>query len=195
MAMGPNSLQMLKFSAPIPRGPSEGKESKAYVGTCENTYVDTQPTGCHIHPLTSVPGFFCLFWLDWGVLGFLFLLNYTARGHPAGQGKLPGQLPLALGPGKLHPSVLSSVWALRQALYPRLPGRRRSTWAGEWILHMERTGESWPVCKESFLPAPPHHAGLTSPWGTGWVYVLGKGVLLTHRDIGVCTEAQSSSEM
>lgn len=145
MAMGPNSLQMLKFSAPIPRGPSEGKESKAYVGTCENTYVDTQPTGCHIHPLTSVPGFFCLFWLDWGVLGFLFLLIYTARGHPAGQGKLPGQLPLALGPGKLHPSVLSSVWALRQALYPRLPGRRRSTWAGEWILHMERTGESWPV--------------------------------------------------
>ena len=130
-----------------------------------------------------------------GVLGVLFLLNYTARGHPAGQGKLPGQLPLALGPGKLHPSVLPSVWALRQALYPRLPGRRRSLWAGGWILHMERTGESWPVCKESLLPAPPHHAGLTRPWGTGWVYVLGRGVLLTHRDIGVCTEAQSSSEM
>lgn len=50
MAMGPDSLQMLKFSAPSPRGPSETEESNAHVHTCRNTHGHTQFTGRHVPP-------------------------------------------------------------------------------------------------------------------------------------------------
>lgn len=68
MAVGPDSLQMLKCSAPSPREPGEGKESKAHVYTCRNTYVHTtQAVTCTqvLTPPASARWFFCLLWLYW----------------------------------------------------------------------------------------------------------------------------------
>lgn len=44
------------------------------------------------------------------------------------------------------------------------------------------------------LPAPPHPTGLTSTLCTRWVYVLGRGLALTNRDLGICTDAQNDFE-
>lgn len=69
MAMGPDSLQMLKFSTPSPREPGEGKESKAHVYTCTNTHVHTtRAVTCTqvLTPPASARWFVCLLWLDLG---------------------------------------------------------------------------------------------------------------------------------
>lgn len=72
------------------------------------TYNSQAVTCTQVHtPPTSEAWFSCLLRLGLGsrssISAQLGGQATEPRGHPAGQGKLPGQLPLALGLGKLHP--------------------------------------------------------------------------------------------
>lgn len=73
MAVGPDSLQMLKSSAPSPRGPGETEESNAHVHTCRHTYVHTQFTGGRVPQVHTSPASASFGWI-W-VLVVLFLLS------------------------------------------------------------------------------------------------------------------------
>lgn len=158
---------------------------------CRHTTHRLPHTPSHI-----CPGFFCLFWLDWGVLGVLFLLNYGQKGtQQEGKGKLPGQLPSGFGPWKATPFCLIQRLGLETGPLSKIAREEEgarglengsSTWKG-----LESPGLS----AESFLRLLPprwphqllgHRLGLC---------IGGRDLFLTHRDIGVCTEAQSSSEM
>lgn len=150
LATGPDSLQMLKFSAPSPRGPGEGEESQAHVHTCRNTHVHTpcsqsHDPGCiplsHLHLSFSASSS----WI-W-VLGVLFLLSQAAE-PPSPEGTQQGRASCpvnflwlwALESCTLCPIQRLGLEAGPLSELQGQPRRRRSTWAGGWILHH---GKDW----------------------------------------------------
>lgn len=122
MARGPNSLQMLKSSAPSLRGPGETEASNAHVHTCRHTHVHTQFTGGHMPP-DAYSSRISLLRLDLGSSLFYFCsvweLNYRAQRAPSRAGQVARSTSSGFGPWRAAPSVSSSVWASRRALYLR----------------------------------------------------------------------------
>ena len=124
LAMGPDSLQMLKSSAPGPlRDPVRERREKLSIHTqkhmclcahaCARTHTHTH-THAHVH-IYMVCTHTCAYnsslthprCLDLGprsmAPSWIGDAATKPRGHPARPGRLPGQFPLALSPGKLHP--------------------------------------------------------------------------------------------
>ena len=138
MATGPNSLQMLKLSAPIPRDPVREKRVR-HICKHAKTHMYTHNPQSHVPHSHLHLGFSASFGWIWGSRNSIPAQPYSQRA-PSRAGQVAWSTSSGFGPWKAPSFVPSGVWALRRALYPRSPWRRRSTWAGRWILHH---GKDW----------------------------------------------------
>lgn len=84
-------------------------------------------------------GFSASFGWIWGSRSSISAQTHSQRA-PSRAGQVAWSTSSGFGPWKATLFVPSGVWALRRPLYPRSPWRRRSTWAGRWILHQ---GKDW----------------------------------------------------
>lgn len=119
----PRFLTDVEIPCPIPRGPGEG-ESKAHTHTCRNTYVHTQPAGSHMgagctplsHRHLTFSASLSSFRKE-----FYFCsarqLSYETQRAPSRAGQVARSTSSGFGPWKAAPSVPSSVWASRRAVY------------------------------------------------------------------------------